>query len=110
MVPLLGVSSPAIMFMTVDLPQPDGPTTQMNSPVSMARVTPVTASVRLPVRGATNSLATSCNRSFGGEPVLMSGPPGNELALDDAEQAINQQRDQADHDHADDDAVEVDAV
>src|SRR5690242_11248947 len=96
--------------MTVDLPHPEGPTTQMNSPASTSRFTPVTASVRLPVRGATNSLTTSFSRSFGWVAVLTSGPPRNELTLGDSEQTIDQERDQADHDHADHDPVEVDAV
>ena len=31
-VPLLGIFSPVVSFMKVDLPQPDGPTMAMNSP------------------------------------------------------------------------------
>ena len=35
--PLVGSSMPAIMFMVVDLPQPDGPSSAMNSPSAMSR-------------------------------------------------------------------------
>ena len=35
-VPLLMSSSPAIMRSAVDLPQPDGPTSTMNSPSAMS--------------------------------------------------------------------------
>ena len=63
--PELGVSSPAIMFITVDLPQPEGPTTQMNSPGQTSRVTSDTARVRWPVRGATKYLKTFLSRSLG---------------------------------------------
>src|SRR6478735_5113788 len=35
--PALGRSSPATMLSRVDLPQPDGPTSTVNSPLSMSR-------------------------------------------------------------------------
>src|ERR1700760_3433142 len=38
--PAVGVSSPAIMFSSVDLPQPDGPTRIRNSPASMSMSMP----------------------------------------------------------------------
>ena len=63
--PDVGVSSPATRFITVDLPHPEGPTMQTNSPVSISRLTPVTAVVSWPVRGATNSFSTFVRRSFG---------------------------------------------
>jgi hypothetical protein len=31
--PMLGIFSPVVSFMKVDLPQPDGPTMAMNSPL-----------------------------------------------------------------------------
>src|SRR5258706_14773116 len=37
-VPLLTLSSPASIASSVDLPQPDGPTSAMNSPLSASRV------------------------------------------------------------------------
>ena len=38
-------SRPVTSFMIVDLPQPDGPTTAMNSPLSMASVASASANV-----------------------------------------------------------------
>ena len=38
-------SRPVTSFMMVDLPQPDGPTTAMNSPLSMPKVASARASV-----------------------------------------------------------------
>ena len=38
------VSSPAIMASSVDFPQPDGPTSTMNSPGSTSRSTPFSTS------------------------------------------------------------------
>ena len=44
MVPPVMVSSPAIMRSSVDLPQPDGPSSTVNEPSGMASDTPFTAS------------------------------------------------------------------
>jgi hypothetical protein len=41
--PSVIASSPAIMRRIVDLPQPEGPTSTMNSPSAMAKSAPVTA-------------------------------------------------------------------
>ena len=43
--PLVAGMSPVTSFMIVDLPQPDGPTTAMNSPFSMPNVASASASV-----------------------------------------------------------------
>ena len=42
-VPALISSSPAIVRSAVDLPQPDGPTSTMNSPSATSRLRPSTA-------------------------------------------------------------------
>jgi len=44
MVPLVVVSSPAIMRSSVDLPQPDGPTSTQNCPSPTSRLMPLMAS------------------------------------------------------------------
>src|ERR1700730_1811329 len=49
MSPEVIVSSPAIMARRVDFPQPDGPTSTMNSPVSASRLMPFSTST-LPKR------------------------------------------------------------
>src|SRR3954470_23445147 len=46
MVPALGRSSPATILSSVDLPQPDGPTSTVNSPLSMSRSIPFSTSRR----------------------------------------------------------------
>ena len=44
MVPELMVSSPAIILSSVDLPQPEGPSSTVNEPSGMPSDTPFTAS------------------------------------------------------------------
>ena len=44
-VPSVGTSRPPMMFKSVDLPQPDGPTTVMNSFSWMSRSTPLSATI-----------------------------------------------------------------
>ena len=41
--PMLGIFSPVVSFMKVDLPQPEGPTMAMNSPCLTCRLMPSTA-------------------------------------------------------------------
>src|SRR5216684_5670362 len=43
-IPALGRSSPATMLSSVDLPQPDGPTRTVNSPLSISRSIPFNTS------------------------------------------------------------------
>src|SRR5260221_193923 len=43
-IPALGRSSPATMLSSVDLPQPEGPTSTVNSPLSMSRSIPFNTS------------------------------------------------------------------
>ncbi len=43
--PLVGVSKPATMRSTVVLPQPDGPSSETNSPLSMFRLKSLTTRV-----------------------------------------------------------------
>ncbi len=45
MLPLNGNCNPVASFISVDLPQPDGPTTAANTPRSTDNVNPSTASV-----------------------------------------------------------------
>ena len=58
--PADGCNSPAAMFIAVDLPQPDGPTTVMNSPSAMSSVRWSSASEPSPKRAD-----TSWNEIFG---------------------------------------------
>src|ERR1700722_1211018 len=89
--PSLAVSSPAIIANSVDLPQPDGPTSAMNSPVCASRLIPLrtpTEPKRLKSR-ETVSVAIVA-RSFDG--ALRK--PANEILA--AEQVDQKRRDRAD--------------
>src|SRR5436853_5572068 len=55
--PLSGISKPAMMRRLVVLPQPEGPSSEKNSPALMSSVTPSTATT-LP----SNTLVTSSSR------------------------------------------------
>ena len=64
--PAVMCSSPASIRRSVDLPQPDGPTSTTNCPSSMSTVTPCSTSVE------PNALRTSRNRTS-----AISLPPGS---------------------------------
>src|ERR1700735_768945 len=90
--PSLTLSRPAIMARSVDLPQPDGPTSAMNSPVFASRSMPLRTSTepnRLKSR-ETVSVAIAA-RSFDGA----LGQAANEILA--AEQVDQKWRNGADH-------------
>ena len=66
--PLVGSSRPAMMFRRVLLPQPEGPTTQMNSLSWMSSVTPLRAIIS-PLRPL-NFLTTLSTCTFTGAPSM----------------------------------------
>src|ERR1700730_19114029 len=70
--PRVGASKPATMFSSVDLPQPDGPRTAVNSWGAMARSMPSSATSR-PTRPL-NSLKTP-RRSTTGSGMSLERPP-----------------------------------
>ena len=61
-VPLVGSSRPAIMRSVVVLPQPDGPSSETNSPEASARLTSSTATTP-PKRQPTRASASLLTRS-----------------------------------------------
>jgi hypothetical protein len=61
-------SSPAIILSSVDFPQPDGPTSTMNSPSSMRRLTSSTA-----VTPFWNTFVTCVSSISANEPLLALG-------------------------------------
>src|SRR5262245_33851808 len=90
-VPAVIVSSPAIMRRVVDLPQPDGPSSTMNSPSETVKLTSSTAGVAAPgKRLVTPSSLTTATRES-------SADGAGRHALDDplGEEDV-------DHDHGDD--------
>src|SRR3984957_4964382 len=100
--PSLAVSSPAIIANSVDLPQPDGPTSAMNSPVCASRSIPLRTSTepkRL-VSRETVSVAIVA-RSFDGA----LGQSANKILA--AEQEDQERRNGADHHRRTRDIVRV---
>src|SRR5882672_9282040 len=96
--PASGRMKPAIMFIRVDFPQPDGPTMATNSPSPTVRLTASTTG-RMPL-----SVAKLLLRS---ETSILVGiaPPGPLRALQDPHRRIQRKPDEADDDHARDDEV-----
>src|SRR5437868_10272447 len=100
--PVVGTSSPATMRSSVDLPQPDGPSTQMKSLSatasdvgSSARVggpPPTPWNVRL-----TASMTRRDTRARSGQ------APGEEALVQRLEEVIGDEADDADHHDAEDD-------
>src|SRR6185312_4385938 len=125
--PDVGDARPARRFSTVVLPQPDGPTITMNSPWRTSSVRLATATVASPALPA-KRFSTPSRRSLiaavkAVRPVwraagrirarsgaACSSRPRHQCAHRRAQRTIEHQRDDADRDHADDDAVELDAV
>jgi hypothetical protein len=60
--PLVGEMNPPIMFNKVDLPHPDGPTTQMNSPSQISRLMFSRTGVFFPSRS--NAILTLRSRNL----------------------------------------------
>src|SRR5258708_90639 len=80
--PSLAVSSPAMMARSVDLPQPEGPTSAMNSPVCASRSIPLrtstepkrlvsreTVSVAIVARSFDGALGQSANEILAAEQI-----------------------------------------
>jgi hypothetical protein len=65
MLPLSGRSNPAIIRIKVVLPQPDGPSSEKNSPLRISTDTPSTATTP-PKRLETSRIATKAESAGGG--------------------------------------------
>src|SRR5699024_7461111 len=97
--PPVGSSRPARMFIRVDFPQPEGPTTVMNSFSSTFRLTSPSASKRsLP---STNVLLMFWTW------ILWSLLPRGQLRLDHQQGAVHEQTENADHEDTDEDGGQV---
>src|SRR5471030_59283 len=95
--PSLGCSKPAMIFISVDLPQPDGPTMATNSPSFTSRLTPPTtgSSLKFFLISLTTILASIVLASI--------APPYRFEAFEFAHHRVQYQADDADDDHAGDD-------
>src|SRR5688572_20602020 len=93
--PRSGRSNPARMFSKVDLPQPEGPTIATNSPSRTSKLTPSTTdSVPNPLLTPSTTICLSD-----------IAPLHRVEPLEQAGQAVEQQPDHADDDHAGDHQV-----
>src|ERR1700733_2189457 len=84
--PSLAVSRPAIMARSVDLPQPDGPTSAMNSPVCASRSIPLRTSTE-PKRWVSRETVSVAMIALSLDGALRE--PANEIL---AAEQINQER------------------
>src|SRR4051812_4903233 len=106
MVPWLARSRPAMMFSSVDLPQPDGPTSTVNSPSFASMSMPFSTSTgpkrlcrdfTLSVAIAALSISASCRAGRGDRSFYRArGQATDEIA---AAEQIDQQRRQRCNDH-----------
>src|SRR5216683_146154 len=87
-IPALGRSSPATMLSSVDLPHPDGPTSTVNSPLSMSRSIPFNTS-RLAYRFDRPRMLNAAMM-----PPSFHGPCGEASQEIPSAKQIHQQRDQ----------------
>src|SRR5437868_6204434 len=96
--PESGRTNPAIMFISVDFPQPEGPTTATNSPSPTVKLTSST----------TGSGPLSDTKLFFNPRtsiLVRIAPPNPTDPFQQAHARIERQADQADDDHAGDDQV-----
>src|SRR4051795_8574743 len=94
-VPALGLSRPATMLSSVDLPQPEGPTSTVNSPLSMSRSIPFSTS-RLAYRFDRARMLNAAMKTSSPTPSLDG--PGSEASqeIPSAEQIHEQRRQRRD--------------
>src|SRR4051812_30885635 len=96
--PSLACSKPAMIFISVDLPQPEGPTMATNSPSATDRLTPPTTGRScLPALKLFLILLTTILASI--------APPYRFESFEFAHDGVQHQADDADDDHAGDDQV-----
>src|SRR5258708_20359826 len=105
-VPDVAVSKPAMMRSRVDLPQPDAPIRQMNSPWLIDRFTSRSAWMRAPL--SSNSFdrcSISSRRNVARSPVMRIASsvlraPAQEAAVEPGDRLVGQEAGDADDDHA----------
>src|SRR5437773_11214312 len=106
--PAVGVSSPATIRNSVDLPHPDGPTMVMKSLSATASVVGCSASVGGPPRTPGNVRATpSISTVLNDVPARLGERPRKERVIRPLEQEVRDQSDDAEHDDAEDDLAGV---
>src|SRR5271169_755767 len=96
--PDVAVSKPAASRNSVDLPQPDAPIRQMNSPFLTRSVAPRSASIARPF--CAKILPTFFISRMGIVASAMRRTPGQQPASDQGHELVGQKTKYADHDHA----------
>src|SRR4051794_18266312 len=92
MTPALGCSSPAMMASSVDFPQPDGPSSTMNSPSSTASEIPSSTDTAPKVLRTSSIVRRAMAASF----ERAGGEATHEVL---AAEEVDEQRGQRRHDH-----------
>src|SRR6476620_5061690 len=95
--PSVGCSKPAMMRSKVDLPQPEAPIRQMNSPLRMARL--ASASALIVWSCSLKTLLTPLISTIGNS-AMMGRAPAQEAIADRHDDAVGEIARYADHDHA----------
>src|SRR5471032_1356991 len=97
-----GFSKPAMMRSNVDLPQPDAPIRQTNSPLAIDRFAPLSAVI---VWSCSLKILETSLISTMGSSAMMVGTPAQEAIADGHDHAVREVARDADHDHAADDEL-----
>src|SRR5688572_10721472 len=102
--PVVGSSKPAMMRSKVDLPQPDAPIRQTNSPAAIPTSTRASASISsLPtVKRLVTPSISRCGRAVSG---MVLRAPAQEAVTEHDDDAVGDEAAHPDHDHAGDDEV-----
>src|SRR5471032_384322 len=95
--PDVGCSKPAMMRSNVDLPQPDAPIRQTNSPLAIDRFAPLSAVI---VWSCSLKILETSLISTMGSSAMMVRAPAQEAIADGDDHAVGEITRDADHDHA----------
>src|SRR4051812_40867530 len=95
--PEVAASKPAAMRNSVDLPQPEAPIRQMNSPFLTRRLAPRSAGIDRPF--CAKVLPTFFSSRMGTVASAMRWTPGQQPPPEQGHQLVGQEAEHADHDH-----------
>src|SRR5471030_1071311 len=95
--PRVAVSKPATMRSSVDLPQPDAPIRQTNSPLLTRRWASRSASMRSPLNSNCLVSPLSSRIGFGASGIV--GAPAQQAATEHHDETVGDESGDTDHDH-----------
>src|SRR5262245_4265036 len=95
--PRVAFSKPATIRNSVDLPQPEAPIRQTNSPLLTLRCASRSASMRSPLNS--NCLLSALSSRIGVAALAMGRTPAQQSAADPHDQAVGDEAGHADDDH-----------